>query len=292
MKTITVLIAMIPMLAGQAAVIPAKTSTPDAVYIVTRASSAESKALFSARLVKMSATNLRWYDGAGVVRAEVPKKSLDAVRADRDVVLVLTEQDRSKRVSIFDSTAQESEAAAQKPAGLLLEPAPPLQSLTAAAAPQQSACTAGFATPSMGQFPQIPGPGMGMGSMGGQPGMGMGMGMGMGLMDSLAGGVANHLFNRTPSCKITVSKSSAKFSAAGGDGVIEVNASGSCAWQAQSSVDWIKITSGSGVSGAGVVSYTVTPGNGKAQSGSVWIVAAAGGSPTKGKASVVVTRAK
>lgn len=281
MKTITVLIAMIPALAGQAAVIPAKTPAPDTVYIVTRAASAESKALFSARLVKMGATNLRWYDGAGVIRAEVPKKSLDALRADRDVVLVLAEQDRAKRVSIFDSTAPESEAAAQKPAGLLLEPAPPFQWLPPAPAPQQSACAAGFATPSMGQFPQIPG-----------PGAGMGMGMGLGLMDSLAAGVASHLFNRTPSCKITVSKSSAKFSAAGGDGVVEVNASGSCAWQAQSSVDWIKITSGSGVSGSGVVSYTVLPGNGKAQSGSLWIVAAAGGSPTKGKASVVVTRAK
>jgi hypothetical protein len=163
MKTITVLIAMIPALAGQAAVIPAKTPAPDAVYIVTRAASAESKALFSARLVKISATNVRWYDGAGVVRAEVPKKSLDALRADRDVVLVLTEQDRAKRVSIFDSPARESEAAAQKPAGLLLEPAPPLPSLTAAAPPQQTACAAAFATPSMGQFPQIPGPGAGMG---------------------------------------------------------------------------------------------------------------------------------
>ena len=74
MKTITILIAIIPNLAGQAAVIPAKTATPEAVYIVTRAASAESKALFSARLVKMSATNLRWYDGAGVVRAELPKE--------------------------------------------------------------------------------------------------------------------------------------------------------------------------------------------------------------------------
>ena len=74
--------------------------------------------------------------------------------------------------------------------------------------------------------------------------------------------------------------------------VIDVNASGSCAWQAQASVDWIKITSGSGVSGSGIVSYTVMPGAGKARSGSIWIIAAAGGSPTKGKASQVVTQAK
>jgi hypothetical protein len=74
--------------------------------------------------------------------------------------------------------------------------------------------------------------------------------------------------------------------------VIEVNASGSCAWQAQTSVDWIKITSGTGVSGSGVVSYTVTPGVGRTRSGSISIVAAAGGSPIKGKASQVVTQAK
>lgn len=278
----TLLIAIIPVLAAQAAVIPAKAPTPDAVYIVTRATDAESRALLTARLVKMTLTNIRWYDDANVVRAEAPKKALDALRSDRDVILVLSEQNRAKRVSIFDDA--EPEALRPKQASLLLEPAPPLPAV------QQASCAA----PQMAQFPQIPGPGIGMGfgAMGGQPGMGMGMGMGMGLMDSLAGGVATHLFNRTPSCKITVSKSSAKFPAAGGDGVIDVNASGACAWQAQSSVDWIKIVSGSGVSGSGVVSYTVLPGNGKAQSGSVWIVATAGGSPTRGKASVVVTRSK
>jgi hypothetical protein len=74
--------------------------------------------------------------------------------------------------------------------------------------------------------------------------------------------------------------------------VIEVNASGSCSWQAQTSVDWIKINSGTGVSGSGVVSYTVIPGAGKPRSGSISIIAAAGGSPTKGKASQVVIQAK
>jgi hypothetical protein len=118
------------------------------------------------------------------------------------------------------------------------------------------------------------------------------MGMGMGLMDSLAGGVASRLLNRSPSCKISVAKNTARFTAEGGDGVIEVNASGACAWQAQSSVAWIKITSGSGVSGSGVVTYTISRGDGRARSGSVSIVAAANGSPVKGKASQVVTQAK
>ncbi len=276
MRTITVLIAIIPVLAAQPATTPAKAPAPGSVYIVTRAATAESRALLSARLIKMNAANLHWYRDANVVRAEIPKKGLAAVRADRDVVLVLSEHDRP---------AQEEEVPAQKSAVPVLEPAPPLSYTVTPLPPQpQAGCGASFAPPPMGQFPQIPGP------MGAPPGMGMGMGMG--LMDSLAGGVASKLLNRPPSCKISIGKHPAKFTADGGDAVIDVDASGSCAWQAQASVDWIKITSGSGVSGSGVVSYTVMPSAGKARSGSVWIIAAAGGSPTKGKASQVVTQAK
>src|SRR5947209_4724534 len=100
MNPVTALIAIIPILAGQAAVVPQekapaiKTPVEGSVYIVTRASGAESRALFSARLLKLNATKLHWYEDASVVRAEVPKKSLPAVRVDRDVVLVLSEHDR------------------------------------------------------------------------------------------------------------------------------------------------------------------------------------------------------
>src|SRR6266850_978802 len=136
MNPVSALIAIIPMLAGQAAVIPqekaAATKTPaeGSVYIVTRASGAESKALFSARLLKLNATKLHWYEDASVVRAEVPKKSLASLRADRDVVLVLSEHDRLAqaaaaqpspltRVSLFeDSPAPDAlpPAPAPKPA--------------------------------------------------------------------------------------------------------------------------------------------------------------------------------
>jgi hypothetical protein len=283
MQTITVLIGIIPLLAAQAATIPAKAPAPGSVYIVTRATTAESRALLSARLIKMSAANLHWYPDANVVRAEIPKKGLPAVRADRDVVLVLSEHDHPSKVSLMEGSAPEPEAT-EKSAGLVLEPAPPLSYTITPPPPQpQAGCAASFAPPPAGQFPQIPGP------MGMPP---MGMGMGMGLMDSLAGGVASKLLNRPASCKISIGKGPAKFTAAGGDAVIDVNASGSCAWQAQASVDWIRITSGSGVSGSGVVSYTVMPGEGKARSGSICIIAVAGSSPTKGKASQVVTQAK
>jgi hypothetical protein len=282
MQTITVLIGIIPLLAAQAATVPAKTPAPGSVYIVTRATTAESRALLSARLIKMSAVNLHWYPDANVVRAEIAKKDLAAVRADRDVVLVLSEHDHPLKVSLLEAAAPEPEPPAQKSAGIILEPAPPLSYTVTPLPPQQQACASSFAPPPMGQFPQIPGP----------MGMSPGMGMGMGLMDSLAGGVASKLLNRPPSCKISIGKGPAKFTAEGGDAVIDVDASGSCAWQAQASVDWIRITSGSGVSGSGIVSYTVLPGAGKARSGSIWIIAVAGGSPTKGKASQVVSQAK
>src|SRR5579864_9524881 len=118
MRTITVLIAA---LTAQAATIPAKAPAPGSVYIVTRAATAESRALLSARLVKMSAANLHWYPDANVVRAEIPKKSLAAVRADRDVVLVLSEHDHPSKVSLIEGSAEPDPTA-----GLVLEPAPPL----------------------------------------------------------------------------------------------------------------------------------------------------------------------
>jgi hypothetical protein len=81
------------------------------------------------------------------------------------------------------------------------------------------------------------------------------------------------------------------FVPAGGDQVIEVKASGSCAWQAQASVPWIKINSGMGVSGLGIVSYSVTGAEGKSRAGSISIVGTPGGSPIKGKAIVIVMQA-
>src|SRR5215510_8957477 len=146
MKPVTALIAIIPMLAGQAAVIPQETAPamrPPAegpVYIVTGAIGAESRALISARLLKLNATKLHWYEDAGVLRAEVPKKSLAAVKADRDVVLVLSEHDRPAqaaaaqpshlaRVSLFEEPPAPDTlppAPAPKPAPIVLEAPPPL----------------------------------------------------------------------------------------------------------------------------------------------------------------------
>ena len=112
----------------------------------------------------------------------------------------------------------------------------------------------------------------------------------MGLVDSIAGGFVQKIINRPASCKISFAKKKAAFPAQGGDGSIEVEASGSCAWQAQSSVDWIKILSGTGVSGSGIVTYRIAPSEGSKRAGSISIVMAASGSPIKGRASQVVTQ--
>jgi hypothetical protein len=130
----------------------------------------------------------------------------------------------------------------------------------------------------------------------------MGIAMGaVGLVDTIAGGVAQKMLYRPPSCKVSISSNTAKFGAEGGEGLIEIHASGSCAWQAQTSVSWIKILSGSGVSGTGVISYAIDPideGHGAAsrivagRSGAIWIATAPAGSPIKGNVSQVVKQIK
>ena len=118
---------------------------------------------------------------------------------------------------------------------------------------------------------------------GGMPGMG-----GMAMLDNLAGTVVTRLLNRAPGCKISLAKTPAKFDAVGGDGVVMVNASGTCAWQAQASADWIQITSGAGVSGSGLISYTILPGAKKSRSAVITIDAAPGSTPIHGNASHIV----
>ena len=331
MKTISLLIAIIPIMpivAGQVAIpakgptqgaVPAKGPTQGAaaaakaaqkaVYIVSRATTAESRALFSARLLKMNATKLHWYEDASVVRAQISPKLLETLRADRDVVLVLSETVPSEtafpeknpgaRAGTHETPAQWSAPPASESAPATA-PVPAMVPPGQAAASPQSGCSGpalpqpAGALPPPGALPAMPMGGMGMAPMGAPPmgSAGLGMGPGVGLVDVLAGGVMQHMLNRPPSCKISVAKNSVKFGPAGGEGLIEINASGSCAWQAQASVSWIKILSGSGVSGSGIVSYSVEPAEGKNRSGVIWIATSPAGSPIKGNASQVVTQAK
>lgn len=326
MKTLSLLIAIMPILAGQdgvippkgpaggaatsakgptqRAAIPAKGAAQAAVYIVSRAATAESRALFSARLLKMNATKLHWYEDASVVRAQISPKALETLRADRDVVLVLPETNSGAQAGVAHQASLGPPVPPPPEPAPTAPPVPAIMPPAPAGPPSQAGASlqAGCAGPVLpqpagafppGALPPMPIGGMGMSPMGAPPVGSVGFGMGsVGLVDSLAGGVAQRLLNRPPSCKISVAKSAVKFGAAGGEGLIEINASGSCAWQAQASVSWIKILSGSGVSGSGIVSYSVEPSEGKNRSGAIWIATSPAGSPIKGNASQVVTQTK
>jgi len=60
-------------------------------------------------------------------------------------------------------------------------------------------------------------------------------------------------------CAYTLTPSIASFPAAGGNGRISVSASAGCDWTAQSSADWLTITSSSNGNGNGTVEYSVAP---------------------------------
>jgi hypothetical protein len=251
---------------------PAATSV---VFIVAREGSAESRAMLSGRLVKLNASNLHWYDDVNVLRVELPKEALAAVRADPDVALALPETP-APSVPAAPSDLTAAKAAVSPPdSAPVVPPAPP-----GSAAP-------GLPPPSGLITPPPPlTPPMSSGMMVG-PGVGMGVAA-TGLVDSLAGGLMTRLLNRPPACKISVAQPTAMFAPEGGDQVIEVKASGSCSWQALASVPWIKINSGMGVSGLGIISYSVSAAEGKSRAGSISIVGTPGGSPIHGKAIVVV----
>lgn len=265
MKLFPILFAIIPMVDAQ--------TVPDskAAYVVTRATSAESKALFSAKLVRMNATKLHWYDNSAVVRVEISSKTFAELQVDPDVELVIADHEQQAVYGPMPLAPEVKPVSCAIPAANAL-PVAPVPILPPA-------------------LPNMPMPMAG--GMGVMPGIGSPMMQpAFGLADALAGGVAQKLLNRPPSCKVSIAKSSATYSAQGGEGLIEVKASGTCAWQVQASVGWISILSGSGVSGSGIISYRVNAGEGLARSASIWILAAPGGSPIKGKASLVVTQNK
>jgi hypothetical protein len=269
MKLIPMLLVIFPLLEAQTG------SDSRVAYVVTRASSAESKALFSAKLVRMNATKLHWYDDSAVVRIEASAKALADLQSDPDVELVIAEHEQ---FPIYGPPA---------PLPVSTEPKPISCAVPALPTGQTPPIPLPIPQPVLPNMPLPMGGGMGMMPIGNPM-----MQPAFGLADALAGGVAQKLLNRPPSCKVSILKNTASYPGAGGEGLIEVKASGPCAWQAQASVGWITILSGSGVSGSGIIAYRVTPGEGLTRSASIWIVAVPGGSPIKGKASQVVTQNK
>jgi hypothetical protein len=297
------------------------------VFAVTRATTSESRALLSARLLKMNASSLHWYNDTGVVSLVISPPFMDALKSDPDVALILSDKmydgtPRKQTAPVIQTSPSPTVKAplpVEKPVAPLKPPAPqpipPLEPVPVASSPPAPAAAAAplvtsalpaataFQPFALNQFPPVamnqtpmpmiggatPMPGAIPGSMPGSTIGGLAM-PGMGLMDSLAGGVVQKFFNRPASCKITITKAAATFSADGGDGMFEVKASGSCAWQAQATVPWIQILSGTGVSGSGIVTYHVSRAEGILRSGAISLVATAAGSAIKGNASQVVTQ--
>ena len=276
MILIPILIATLPLLPAQTISDPVSGAAPRVAYLVTHATSAEAKALFSAKLVRMNAAKFHWYEDSSVVRVEISSKALIDLQTDSDVELVFPEREQPTTY------------------GPLLPPSLPEAKQISCATPLQAATPApAVPLPILPApvLPNVPLPMAGSGIM--MPSVGNPMASAFGLADALAGGVAQKLLNRPPSCKVSMVKHTATYPGQGGEGLIEVNASGSCSWQAQASVGWIIVLSGTGVSGSGIISYRVAPGEGLSRSASIWIVATpGGGSPIKGKASQVVTQNK
>lgn len=62
----------------------------------------------------------------------------------------------------------------------------------------------------------------------------------------------------TSSCSYAIDSNARYFPAAGGSGAVGVTTQAGCAWSAWSDTGWLAITSGSGGTGSGTVSYTVS----------------------------------
>jgi 6-phosphogluconolactonase (cycloisomerase 2 family) len=63
-------------------------------------------------------------------------------------------------------------------------------------------------------------------------------------------------------CTYVVDPSSRTFSSSGGSGTVAVAAGNGCGWNSASTVDWITVTAGDTGTGAGALSYTVSPNTG------------------------------
>ncbi|MGA2598421.1 MAG: putative Ig domain-containing protein [Bryobacteraceae bacterium] len=90
---------------------------------------------------------------------------------------------------------------------------------------------------------------------------------------AIAGGVRPFTLTITPgqSCTFVLSSQSATVAAAGGNGSVNVTAASGCTWTADTSSNFITITSGASGSGNGTVNYSVAANSGSARSATVSI---------------------
>src|SRR5205085_3821720 len=85
--------------------------------------------------------------------------------------------------------------------------------------------------------------------------------------------VGNQSFtiNQAGACAISLSPSSASFTAGAGTGGFNVTATSGCAWTAVKSDTWISITAGASGSGNGSVSFSIEANTGRARAGSITV---------------------
>jgi hypothetical protein len=65
--------------------------------------------------------------------------------------------------------------------------------------------------------------------------------------------------NPSPACSVDLDPESRSFSAAGGQGFVEVNAPDACTWSASARAGWISITSAARETGSAILHYRVAP---------------------------------
>jgi hypothetical protein len=104
----------------------------------------------------------------------------------------------------------------------------------------------------------------------------------MTVLTDFASGVVVKMLNPAPSCKIKLPKSISTIAASGGNGAFEVHASGSCAWQAVSTADWLKVKTDVYANGSAAVTFTATPSASGNRQGAILIQPLAGMPPIKG----------
>ncbi len=243
--------------AGWSQTPPPATANNAKVYLLLKPGAGEGAAArdsFTQRMTALGAVNVQFVTGTNAVRCEAPTTAQTAMAADADVAAVLP----------MDGTAATSPPQSPNAAPV---PAPPPQALP----------------------PYIPPPAAPMPFPAAVP-VGGGMSMGMTMLTDFAGTLAVKLLAPPPACRIRLRDTLVVLPAAGGAGALEVRASGSCAWQAVSTSDWLRVKSEVNANGTVAITYSAAGNSGGHRQGAIIIQAVAGAPGLKGRTVALVAQ--
>jgi hypothetical protein len=207
-------------------------------------------------MTALGAVNVQFVTGTNAVRCEARTTAQAALAADADVAAVLPMD------GTVPPSPPQSPNAAPVPAPV---PAPPPQALPP-------------------YIPAAPMPFPAAVPVGG------GMSMGMTMLTDFAGTLAVKLLAPPPACRIRLRDTLVVLPAAGGAGALEVRASGSCAWQAVSTSDWLRVKSEVNANGTVAITYSAAGNSGGHRQGAVIIQAVAGAPGLKGRTVALVAQ--